>query len=229
MMNKLITRTTLLAAFTLGLGAPLLAQGVTVSGGTDHLGYVGRTYRDIQGSPFLFDNWQKGTVRLRNGTVHTSLDLKYDQVADELIFLSPTGQEQKFADRVAEFTLPAAQGGSHRFFSGFAPIDGARESSFYELVADGPTRLLKRTTKKIVEERAPNSNILKIRQVRQHVKYYVALPDQQKLTLVRKDQKSVLTAFSNRRSEVEQYLKTQGLNLKEEQDLVKLTNYYNTL
>jgi hypothetical protein len=230
-MKKLFTKITLMAVFALVAAGPVLGQGVTVSGSIHHLGYVGRTYREIKGSPFLYDHWSLGSVKFHNGTGKEGLSLKYDQIADVLIFTNPGGQEQTFLEPVAEFTLPASpentQPGVHRFRNGYAPVDGANEASFYEILQDGPTQLLKRTTKKIVEERAPNSNILKVRQVRPNVKYYFATADQ--LVLIRKDRNSVLAALMNRYPQVEQFLKEQKLNLKEEKDLVRLTQYYNTL
>ena len=208
----------------------LQAQGVVVSANVQELSYVGRTYHSLIGSPYLYDSWNKGSVQFPDGTRQENLDLKYDQIADKLLVSLAAGQVQYFTAPVSEFTLPLNQTGGpagiRRFRSGYAPIDGASETSFYELLADGSTQLIKRTTKKIVEELAPNSNVLKAQQVKQTVKYYFVREGQ--LIPIQKDRKSLLLALQDKGNAVEKYLKTHKITLADA-PLVELTNCYNTL
>ncbi|HYK76615.1 MAG TPA: hypothetical protein VEV16_06545 [Daejeonella sp.] len=40
---------------------------------------VAKNYTDIEGSPYLFDDWVWGEVKLVNGTVYPNIPLKFDR------------------------------------------------------------------------------------------------------------------------------------------------------
>ena len=44
---------------------------------------------DISGSPYLLDDWLKGTVELGNKVSYKDVDLKYNLYKDELFFKNP--------------------------------------------------------------------------------------------------------------------------------------------
>lgn len=229
-MKNLLFQATLPICVLLAAQLPLYAQGVMVSANIQELAYAGKLYHGVLGSPFLYDSWNKGSVQFRDGSLQEGLNLKYDQVEDKLLFSPAEGQVQQFAEPVTEFTLPASPEsglpGLRRFRSGYAPIDGASETSFYEILADGPTQLVKRTSKKIVEELAPNSNIIKTKQVKQKVKYYFVRAGE--LIPISKDKKNLIAALQDKGPAMEQYLKKHKLTL-EDTALVLLTTYYNSL
>ncbi|MGV3640384.1 MAG: hypothetical protein ACO1NZ_07695 [Adhaeribacter sp.] len=229
-MKKTVYKAALSLLMVIASQGLIQAQGVTVTASMQELSYIGKTYHGLMGSPFLYDSWNKGTVQFRDGSQQENLDLKYDQIADKLLVSLTPGQVQQFTEPVTEFTLPLlADGrvtGTRRFRSGYAPVDGASETSFYEILADGATQLVKRTDKKIVEELAPNSNILKVHQVKQSVKYYFVRSGE--LIPVKKDKKALVAALSDKQTGVEQYLKTNKFNLTDA-SLTELTNFYNKL
>ncbi|MDX5435705.1 MAG: hypothetical protein LPK03_00820, partial [Pontibacter sp.] len=43
-------------------------------------------YENINGSPYLYDEYTAGNVVLTNGNVYENVLLRYDQVADQLMF-----------------------------------------------------------------------------------------------------------------------------------------------
>src|SRR5688572_18632374 len=115
-----------------------------------------RQYTDIQGSPYLTDSWQKGSVRLVNGKAHNDVQLKYDQVAENVIFKGTSGQALQFAEPVREFKLQTVEStvtAALLFRSGYKPADGATVNTFYQVLSDGETPLLKRSFKKIIENK----------------------------------------------------------------------------
>ncbi|RDC56681.1 hypothetical protein DU508_05585 [Pedobacter chinensis] len=51
-----------------------------------------RTYVDLKGSPYFIDSWTKGIIKQSNGQISKNIELKYDQLEDELIFKNANGR-----------------------------------------------------------------------------------------------------------------------------------------
>ncbi|WP_242920890.1 hypothetical protein [Pontibacter liquoris] len=186
-------------------------------------------YENVVGSPYLQDEWRKGTVKLANGETYPDVDLKYDQVQDIPLFRNKAGETLEIVQSVAGFTITYLKDGALQeavFRNGYPGIKGASRTSFYEVLAEGKVDLLKRTNKVIREEKAYNSatitkNILPV------VTYYIAREEQ--LVNIKNDRKSILEALADKAPELDAYIKKNKLRLKEDADLAQLINYYNSL
>lgn len=146
----------------------------------------------------------------------------YDQVADELMFRNQKGEAQLFVQPVVAFELK-----KRLFMNGYAPVDATPPTAFYEVLVNGPTQLLKRTSKWVHEE-VPYSSATKVRSIIEQQNYYLA-DREGRLTKLKKDKKSLLQALGDKQAELAQYTKANRLDLKQEQDMAKLVAYYNTL
>lgn len=181
-----------------------------------------KRYTDIKGTPYLFEDWVEGSVKLKSGKAFDGVKLKYDQVADELMFLDQAGKEMLFVEPVVEFTMD-----KKTFRIGYPATDGASPESYYEVLVEGKTELLKRTSKKVIEEAAYNA-ATKVKTIRSNESYYVTASNLS-LTKVKKDKKSLLAALPDKSAELEAYVKSNRLDLRQEQDMAKLIAYYNSL
>lgn len=230
-MKRFTIRVTLsfLFSYVLTTNLSTMAQSAIVS---DIQGrpFLAKSYTDVKGSPYLFDGWFKGVVKLMNGTVYESIDLMYNQIKDELIFKASENQAQTFTLPIYEFTLRQSEKDvillEKKFRRGFTPVDGASDMAFYEVLADGKTLLLKRTSKVIFEE-LPYGSSTKLQTIKDNVYYYINTSG--KLIKIKKDKKQILTALNIHTAELEMYIKGNKLDLKQDTDLVKLISYYNTL
>ncbi|MBC5993860.1 hypothetical protein [Pontibacter cellulosilyticus] len=228
-MKTLLTKLVFSAALVCAAAASASAQFVALN---DHLGVPVRTksYTDVKGSPFLFDDWVRGSVIVANGTKFEKVNLMYDQVADELVFKSEKGETKTFVDPVKEFSFKREIDnvviGEKVFRNGFTPIDGAKPHTFYEVLVDDQTKLLKRTSKSIMEE-ITYSSATKVKSFETNTAYYIARDN--KLTKIKNDKKSVLAALGNKQPELETFIKKNMLDLKKDEDFAKLIAYYNTL
>ena len=189
--------------------------------------FLGINYTDVKGHPYLFENWTEGTVRLRNGKSYTIVQLKYNLLLDELFFKDiKTEQLLAFVIPVVEFKLNDKEKGSSLFRNGYKAIDNQTEKSYYHVLFDGGTQLLKRTSKKINEEKPFNSaSTIKSFEVLNF--YYIS--NNTALIKIRKDKKSVLAALANQGDALEKYIQEKTLNIKNEEDLIQLIQYYNSL
>ena len=228
-MKTLLTKLVFSAALVCAAAASASAQFVALN---DHMGVPVRakSYTDVKGSPFLFEDWVRGTVTVANGTKFERVNLMYDQVADELVFKSEKGETKTFVDQVKEFSFKQEKDNvlvSEKVFrNGFTPIDGAKPYTFYEVLVDDKTKLLKRTSKSIMEEMSYSSAV-KVKSFQTSTSYYVARDN--KLTKIKNDKKAVLAALGDKQTELEAYIKTKKPDLKKDEDLANLVAYYNTL
>jgi hypothetical protein len=186
-------------------------------------------YTDVSGSPFLSDQWVKGMVKLVDGRTYKDVLLKYDQLKDELYFQDKKKDTLIFVDPVREFKVEyAANDEMHEklFRNGYKNIPNSTENSFFEVLSDGTAQLLKRTTKSISESKEYNSTTV-VKHFDENVKYYIIVSE--KVIPVKRDKKSILAALTNKQPQLESFMRTNNINLKNDEDLSKLMAYYNSL
>lgn len=184
-----------------------------------------KQYVDMKGSPYLNDDWSAGVVRMVSGTTFKDMSLKFDQVSGDLIFKNKEGKILGFADRVNEFRLTDKDKVSHLFRSGYKAVDANSEKTFYEVLYDGGTVLLKDPKKNIVEHRSYNSSTT-VKSIIETPAYYLQVNGQ--LVKIKKDKKSILSALGNP-AQLDKYIQDNKLNLKEDADLAKLMLYYDSI
>ncbi|QKJ28957.1 hypothetical protein HQ865_04045 [Mucilaginibacter mali] len=208
-MKNLLKATAMLLLF---FAVDCKAQGNMV---TDINGrpYRTKAYDDIEGSPYLYDAWMPGTVKMNYGSVYTNISLKLNEQEGKLYFKGKNDEVLEFVDPVTEFTL----NGMHFI---------AEAGTFYQVLADGSTKLLKQPVKEIQETKTYGSAVASKTFIAAD-KYFVM--SNGKLTAVKKDKKAILAALAGKQAEVEAYMKKESLNFKNDADLAKLFIYYNSL
>jgi hypothetical protein len=185
-----------------------------------------KQYIDVQGSPYFSDIWLQGSVRLSDGKFYENMALRYDLVGDQLIFKSLAGEPMNFVLEVNEFKLLSTAAEELNFRNGFKPADEGTEKTFYQVLSDGETPLLKRTWKKVIEQKPYTSATIE-KSFRQLESYY--LVKQGTPVRIKKDRKAVLEILTDYHSQLDQFIKLNNLNLKNDPDLVSLITYYNSL
>ncbi|HUH33304.1 MAG TPA: hypothetical protein VLZ28_05075 [Daejeonella sp.] len=186
-------------------------------------------YTDVQGSPFLADSWTKGNVKLADGETYNDMDLKYDQVTDQLIFKNSIGAAMAFLKPVNEFTLLSVGSAVIQpllFRNGYKPVNGNTAKTFYQVLSDGETPLIKQSIKKVSETK-PYGSATVIKTFEEIHTYF--LVQQGTPVKIKKDRKSILEALKDYQKELQEFVKNNNLNFKSEGDLIMLLTYYNGL
>jgi hypothetical protein len=179
-----------------------------------------------EGTPLLTTTWLKGLVKFTNGTTYKADFLKYDLEKDQVYFKDAKSDELlQFALPVSEFSLVIGQE-NLVFKSGYLAVDRNKPSSFYQVLVDGGVQLLKHRIKQPFDERAFNSATT-TRTYKEDEYFYLAKKNTP--VKIRKDKKQILTVLGNYTAELEAYIAEEKLNLKNEEDLVKLIVFYNSL
>ena len=183
---------------------------------------------EMQGSPYLHPEWAAGSITLKNGTIYQGINMMYDQVKDVIIFKTKDDAVKELIEPVQEFKISYIHQNeqvSKTFRKGFSG-EGISPDAFLEVLADGKTVLLKRTSKKIFDSKGYSSATIN-RQVQVSEDYFVATG--QKLVKVKKNKSSLLAALPEKADYLQAYIKSNSLNLRVDSDIAKLVAYYNSL
>lgn len=202
------------------------AQGLqTTAGG---IPVQDRNLSDVKGSQFIFDDWAKGNVKLKDDKVYNNLDLKYSDYDDAVYFKSSSGEMQAFSVPVADFTISYTEGNNNflRHFKNGYQVMGYEVNAYFETLNDGKTQFLKKTKKKIEEVNTYGSTTGN-KSFNTSTRYFIF--NNGKVVNVKKDKKSILEALGDKQTELETYAKANNLNFKNEADIAKLVTYYNTI
>ena len=108
-----------------------------------------RTYADVNGTPYLFEDWTASTIVLNNGKSLKEVKTNFNLVTNELLYLDETGKTMVASPVV----IKSVETNSHRKF-----VPTPAKNTFYEVISsEGKATLLKYEKKVILETKAFNS------------------------------------------------------------------------
>ena len=189
--------------------------------------YVNEKEADIKGSPFLFDDWKKGNVLLKTKERIDSALIKYNLYAD-MLHVKVDDQEYQFNIDVMEFLLPDPVSNETALFrSGFSPVPGMSEKSFYQVLYDGKTKLLIKYKKLIASELTSTPGV-KAR-VFEDQKSYFILTASGKMEKIKKKNKGILDLLEDKKEELRKMVDTNKLKLTSDEEIIKVLEYYDSL
>ena len=185
-------------------------------------------YQDVEGSTDYKMDWADGTIARKSGKQYAN-KLKYDAYNDVVLFQNSKGDALTpvFAD-VNGFTIKGI--GDNKtdmvFADGFPAIDNQAPASYYVVISNGKTKLLKRIFKTVTE----NQNFADGSETKSFIDqeaYYVLKNGA--MSPIKSGEKNVLAALSDKSAQITAYAKTNKIGFKNDEDLGKIFDYYNTL
>jgi hypothetical protein len=180
---------------------------------------------DIQGSPYLSEKFEIGQIRTPEDSVFANLGLRYNAYSDELEF-------QKGADiyNVAFKTIvKKAEFGGSTFTCKSFEVDGTTREGFFKILAEGKATLLVRYKIRFLDRKEVGAftDYQPARFEEPSAQYFIAFNGHEaKLFYTRK---GVLVLLNDQKAAITNYLSKNKFSLTDEQGLVKLISYYNTL
>lgn len=182
---------------------------------------LSNNYVEIEGNPYLPEQWTVGSIKLKNGAVINYNALRYNMASGELEF-QRNDQAFILTNPFDEFTLINAT-----FRKGFPAIDGQSNNSFYEVLHDGKLKLLCFKNAVMYEEK-PYNSATKIKKFLHNTYYYLYKTDGT-MVKVKKDKKAILAILSDKSSQLEEYFKKENIKIKEWSDVANVLAYYEKL
>jgi hypothetical protein len=184
-----------------------------------------KTAADVTGSPYMYEDWINGSVKLKSGKSYNVL-LKYNLLDDALIYKNSKDEVMEFVDDVKEFTLSQADGTSENFRNGFSNIQGWNDKSYFKVLSEGNSTLLKKERITIQETTDYNAGMARKNYAKSDTYYLVSNTGSTQLKI---NKKAILSRFSTRQKEMTDYMASNSIDIKNDGDLSKLFNYYNSL
>jgi hypothetical protein len=196
---------------------------------TDGKPFVNQEF-DIEGSPFYFDKWKYGSIKLISNNVYNNVSVRLNLQSHEVHFLSQAKTEMTvLPDLVKELFIYDTTGSGvniYDFQCGFPAIDQQTAKDFYLVLSNGKMKLLESIKKEIRQRKDDISGEVK-KDFVSYENYYVY--SNNALRLVRLNKNSVLQAMNDQQPKIEDYIKANKLSYKSADDLRKIVDYYNTL
>jgi hypothetical protein len=200
----------------------LLGQAVIAQ---DSTGLLGTPYQEVQSaagesSPYLFKEWYSGTVRTSDDNVHDGVQLRYDLAKDEIEYKTSSGLF-RVSSGVTEFSIPSGTD-LYNFKNGYPAVTGQTDKSFYRVLYDGNTKLLKKYVAPIKVEKASAT-----RTMEPSSKLYILKDD--KLNPVQlSNRNSFLKLLTDEKNKLGYVIKEQQLDFAGDDDLIRLLEEYDS-
>ncbi|MFM1756707.1 MAG: hypothetical protein RL621_1680 [Bacteroidota bacterium] len=187
-------------------------------------------YDGIAGSVYDQTEYQLAKITLKDGRVYNDVKARINLLEHEVNFIASNGQEGYLGKGMATelvYTVPKEFGQDLKVFQcGFPPIDNQNRISFYQILLNGKTSLLKSVYKTIQER----NNDLSGERYKEFATYEnTYLLKDGAMVRIKKDKSSLLNLLQDKSQVLQQYINDQKLNLKNDADLIALVKYYNTL
>lgn len=195
----------LLFVFSLFLGMNAMAQDSTGLTGTP----LKLEEYTNENSPYLTKEWYRGLVRDKEGKPYDGVLLNYDLVKDEILYKNDSSAFV-LGPEITEFNIPTGTA-LYTFKRGFPAADGLTAQSFYQVLYDGNTKLLKHYKKSQTSTPEESLYILK----------------GNKLTPIQlKDRNSFLKVLSDEKNKMNYVIKEENLDFDSAEDVAKLLAEY---
>jgi len=190
--------------------------------------YLKKEYA-MEGSPFYPADPCFANIQMKNGKRYENIKLRFYLPDEQLIYQDSEGVDMITTVPIERITFICCTGitGSLIFQSGFPPVDGHSDKTFYQVLDTGRTKLLKGYQVTYRDNTAYGS-ASPTRTYEQTETLYAFNPvlGIRKLT---KNKEAVLQFLPDKKKEVENFITTHHLTCKHEEDLVKVFAWYNTI
>ncbi|HNP17199.1 MAG TPA: hypothetical protein PKL31_02090 [Fulvivirga sp.] len=182
---------------------------------------------EVEGTPFLYDDWSQGSITTTNGAIFTDIKLKYNLYNEQLIFLNEKSNEPFLVDldKLQEFNI---YGLDTLHFVKNTVLSSIFNTHFFQLLYSGPVSLFKVQSKEILQFDA-NSSSPTSNPPRLITRSSLFLVNDDTYCELKKGRKKVISCFDDHKVEMENFAKKNKLNFNDERDLVKLFHAYEVI
>lgn len=187
-------------------------------------------YEGVKGTPYVFENFLPGEVYLKTKNKVTVPQLNYNCFENEIAYIDPATKVIRVMNRF-QVDLFTIQDGDKVLT--FVPIklDEGAETIFAEVLYNKASDVYKVYGKEWVKANYQGGYSADRRYDEFVDKYdlYFMKKGDHTLYKAKRSKKQVVEAFPGHESEISAFIKSSKLDLKEDQSLVKLMEYYDSL
>ena len=180
-----------------------------------------------EGTLFFPTKVSTANIKLKNGRYYTNMKAVMNLLDNELLFQDSLNQLYTAIVPVqsVEF-IPGDMNINSIFFkTGFPPIDGNTENTFYEVLAEGKATLLKAYRISYID-RTPIDRSVSIRHY--DTKTFIYLFDGSHIRKLSRNKSDIENALLYRQNAFQTYVSSHKINWKSDSDLAALFNFINS-
>jgi hypothetical protein len=188
---------------------------------------TGEVNSEMYGNPYLIRDWSDGIVKFTSGRVVNQFKLRFDCVRNQLL-LQFQGSTFAAESKVREFVMYTnKKKDSLVFRKGYPATGKATENTFYQVLLEGKTQLLKLVSKNIIEEREMIASSRKHGRLEDEEKYYLFRDGA--MILLPPERELILAALPEKATALSAFITENNLRFKSEADYIQLATKYNEL
>lgn len=228
-MNKLISILLFILLFGVQSLAQLISNDVGLSLRTIGSKIDLNRFPDVKGSPYLIDTWQNGIILIEKVNRIELNKIKFNCFQNQIEY-EEDGKVYTPLKRYTEFIINDLDENNNSIKRIFRNefVSEQEFQTYFEVLFDGETKLLQKYAVRI-EEYAEPLSLNKIKRFNKIPQLYVYKSKNQSLIKIKKDKKTILRTFENKSEQIAKYISSNTLNLKNEEDIIKICAYYDTL
>jgi hypothetical protein len=185
---------------------------------------------DVSGTQFFIEQWKYGSILLYDKAVFNHIPVKMNLQTQQVHYMGNNKTEMYILpELVKELFIYDTLGGQpvvYNFQSGFPAFEKLNEYSFYLVLSQGKSKLLKSIQKDIAEESSGLGSEIK-KEFTAYERYFFY--ENNKLQQVRLNKSSILQVLHDQQPKVEDFVMANGLSYKSENDLKRMVDFYNGL
>ena len=184
---------------------------------------------ELYGNPYIIKDWSEGLVKFTSGRVVKQFKLRFDCVRNQLV-LQFQGSTFAAESKVKEFVMytgSAKKKDSMVFRKGYPAIDKGNENTYYQVLLEGKTQLVRLIAKNVVEEKELIASVRARGRLEDEEKYYL-LKDGA-MILLPPDKTQILNALPGQATALGQYINDNNLRFRTQADYIQLAKKYNEL
>jgi hypothetical protein len=182
--------------------------------------------RVVEGTPYFTERWMKGNVLIEESEYRNIL-LRVNILETSLEFMDGKGEAMVCTMPIKQVILKDSVKGAQYHFvhSSFLPESSELKQSWLMELVSGPASLYK-LEKKTINETRPYGSATTEQRILNTYGYFVSVNKE----LIRvKRTTDIPELLVSKKSMLLDYIKSNKLNSKDEKDMVRLINYYNSL
>jgi hypothetical protein len=198
--------------------------------GTGNVRTFDYRYEGVKGTPYVFEDFRQGEVFLKSKNKVAVSNLNYNCFENEIVYMEPASSVIRIMNKLLVDLFTISDGDE---VLTFVPIrlDGDAEAIFAEVLYNKGSLVYKVYKKEWVKANYEGGYSADRRYDEFVDKYdlYFLKKGDHILYKAKNSKKQLIAAFPEKDNEISSFIKSNNLDLKEDQSLVKLMEFYDSL
>ena len=195
-------------------------------GNTDFVRTFTSGYEGVRGTPNIFEDFRSGNIYFSNKTSISNISINYDCYNDHVMYSDQDKIYILNSQNIEYFTITGNEPETSFLFKQvFLPSE--KKIVFLHIISNKKSILFKRYLKEFIEAdyTGPYNANRRYDEYIDKEKYYIKLPDKE-IFQIKSRGKSIKEIFGDQYSLIRDFIKKEKINLKDDNDLVRLIKFY---